>query len=325
MISRKRKPPSGPASTNAKRKVLLLGPQTREETLSTVLAENGIEGRVATVTAGWQEREDEMQALQAHLDGRADNLGLYHRAEQVFREDAELAEIHHERQGKLRTVQGLYDVHLRNAMATVAALNSHNGDEDLLAEEREEAMEVVRRIDARHLEKVVAIHEEYDGRLALDTRPSLQKHRKEIRKIVKAAKAIAIAGGHVAILLNRLRLFGIREMIGNRPVIGWSAGAMVLTERVVLYHDSPPQGPGNAEVLETGLGLCRGIVPLPHARRRLRLEDPERVGRFARRFSPDVCAAMDEGAWVVLNGSACRASAGTLRLQPDGAVKRWKP
>ncbi len=45
---------------------------------------------------------------------------------------------------------------------------------------------------------------------------------------------------------------------------------MVVCETVVLFHDSPPQGAGNAEVLDAGLGLARGVIALPHARRRLR-------------------------------------------------------
>lgn len=107
-----------------------------------------------------------------------------------------------------------------------------------------------------------------------------------------------IAGGHVAVLLNRLRLFGVIELAEDKPIVAWSAGAMALGARVVLFHDSPPWGAGNAEVLEVGLGCYRGLLPLPDARHWLRLEDPARVALFARRFAPDLCAALDDGAAV---------------------------
>jgi hypothetical protein len=59
------------------------------------------------------------------------------------------------------------------------------------------------------------------------------------------------------------------------PVFAWSAGAMAVTDRVVLFHDSPPAGPpATPRSSAHGLGLFPGVVALPHARRRLRLEGP---------------------------------------------------
>jgi hypothetical protein len=135
--------------------------------------------------------------------------------------------------------------------------------------------------------------------------------------------AFAVAGGHVAVLLNRLRLFGLAELVGERPVFAWSGGAMVLGERLVLFHDDPPQGAGHAEVLEAGLGLYQGLLPLPHARRRLKLDEPLRVALFARRFADLTCVALDDGAtlclehgrWVPWGGDGAR------RLLPDGSLE----
>ena len=78
-----------------------------------------------------------------------------------------------------------------------------------------------------------------------------------------------IAGGHVAVLVNRLRLFGMRALLGHKPIAAWSAGAMALTTRVLLFHDRPPQGAGNAEIFEHGLDLVPDAVFLPHAATRL--------------------------------------------------------
>jgi hypothetical protein len=132
---------------------------------------------------------------------------------------------------------------------------------------------------------------------------------------------LCIAGGHVAVLLGRLRLFDLTALVDSRPVIAWSAGAMAVCDRVVLYHDSPPQGPGNPEVLDAGLALCRGIVALPHARKRLKLDDPVRVALFARRFSPATCVVLDEGARLEWNGREWTAGPGTFRLERRGALR----
>ena len=119
-----------------------------------------------------------------------------------------------------------------------------------------------------------------------------------------------------------MRLFGIAEMIRDKPILAWSAGAMALSERIVLFHDSPPQGAGNSEILDVGLGLFRGLIPLPHAKRRLRLEDPVRVALFARRFSPDTCVPLDEKMSVrrAALGVGWEPGAGSLELTASGRV-----
>jgi hypothetical protein len=95
---------------------------------------------------------------------------------------------------------------------------------------------------------------------------------------------------------------------------------MVLSERIVVFHDSPPQGAGNAEVLEAGLGAFQGVLPLPHARRRLQLSDRARVSLFSRRFEPAQCVALDEECRVEWDGSAWSAPSGTRRLTPEGTL-----
>ena len=85
--------------------------------------------------------------------------------------------------------------------------------------------------------------------------------------------AIVIAGGHVASLLNRLALFDMLALAAGKPIIAWSAGAMVLTERIVLFHDYPPYGSDIAQVLDAGFGLAPGVVVLPDPRRRINLDD----------------------------------------------------
>ena len=149
----------------------------------------------------------------------------------------------------------------------------------------------------------------------------MRQHMELLAEQLEECEAVAIAGGHVAVLVNRLFMFDMRRLIGPRPVFAWSGGAMSLTERVVLFHDSPPQGQGNAEVLEAGRGWAVGVVALPHARRRLRLDDRARVALFARRFEPALCLVLDDGAALALGDAGYRADAGVRRLTTDGGVE----
>jgi peptidase E len=288
-----------------------------------VVRGRGVEGEVAVVTAGWQEREEEVDELRDHLGGGVVNLRLYHRAEQVFAADPELARAHRQRQDKLKRMQGLYRLRLDHALAAARELLTRRDDPELLLAEREAALAAIRELDRVHVERVRAVNLELDAAIRPLEREAVAAHREELRRLLAGCAAFAVAGGHVAVLLNRLRLFGVAELIGERPVFAWSGGAMVLGERLVLFHDDPPQGAGHAEVLEAGLGLYSGLLPLPHARRRLKLDEPLRVALFARRFADLACVALDDGAtlrweegrWVLAGGEGAR------RLLADGSVE----
>jgi hypothetical protein len=75
---------------------------------------------------------------------------------------------------------------------------------------------------------------------------------------------------------------------------------MALSERVVLFHDFVQHGVAQTEVFGEGLGVVRELVPLPHMRRRLRVDDPIRMSVLARRFAPARCVVLDDGVRVSL-------------------------
>jgi len=300
--------------------VVLLGPQRFTPTLGEAVARAGVEGRLASVTAGWQEREAEDLELHEHLGERTVNLMLYARAEDVFEKDAELFRAHRERQEKLRTLQALYRRRLAATRDAARRLVEAQGDEALLAPEREDAIRALSRLDAHHLRRVAAIDAEFEKRWRPEGRPVLRRHVRAIERQLEKVAGLAIAGGHVAILLNRLRLFGIASRVGGRPVFAWSAGAMAVCERVVLFHDNPPQGEGAPEVLQAGLGLVGGVVALPHAKRRLALDDRGRVTLLARRFEPDAALAFDDGSWLLFRDGRREAVSGVQQLLGAGEV-----
>jgi hypothetical protein len=285
--------------------VTLIGPQRTEPTLASVVESLGLRGRLAAITAGWEEREGEDQELRDHLGGRVVNLRVHERCERVYESDAELHAALRARFDRQRRLQELYRVRLAHALDAARTLLARRSDADLaelIGPACEEALQSVRELDARHLAHVEEIHAAFDARWKPHERTDLARAREAVARDLAGCEALCIAGGHVTVLLNRVRLLGIADLLGNKPLIAWSAGAMVACRRVVLFHDSPPQGAGNAEVLETGLGLAPGVVALPHADKRLRLGDAARVELFARRFAPDLCALLVRGSRLDWDG-----------------------
>jgi hypothetical protein len=301
--------------------IALLGPQRVQPTVASVAARLGIEGRFAVITAGWEEREGEDDELRDQLGGRADNLRLFQRGIQAQLADPPLAEALEQHHEALRREKDLYRQRLNHAMAAAREMLHHaSAGTPLVRREQDDAIAAVTALDEHHVRSVREMRAAFAARWRPAEREAVRRRREEIAPLIAGAAAIAIAGGHVGVLLEHLRLFGVLDLAGARPIIAWSAGAMALAERIVLFHDSPPWGAGNAEVHEEGLGACRGILPLPHARRRLRLHDRVRVSLLARRFGAFRCLAMDDGAMIARRDGRTEFHAGARHLRPDGSV-----
>lgn len=306
------------SNLSSARYVVLLGAQRFDSTLGSIVRRLACEGPFALITAGWREREDEDERLREHLDCETVNLRLYHRAEDVFARDPELAAAHRAKQTKLRHKQDFYRIRLEHELSAIHVIGQRRAPAEVLAEEEQVSIAALRQLDAQHLEQCRRVNAEYEAAMRPLERPAVHEHRQQLREALAGCRAIAIAGGHVAALLNRMRLFGIAELIEDRPVFAWSGGGMVVSEQLVLFHDSPPQGPGASELLGDGLGLARNVLPFPHPHIRLRLDDRARTSLLARRFAPAKCVAMPEGAYVVAREGQLERPSLAMLMTDDG-------
>ncbi len=306
------------------RRVILLGPQAPVPTLASVRTDLvkdrtlGARDAVPTITAGWQERESEDAELDAELASRSCNLRLYERADEVIEADPDLARAHRAVQDRLKLLRRAYNLRLAHLIEAWREVDRLDGDAALVSEERAAALESIRSLDARHLERVRELRAEFERLHAPTSRDSVRRHRDEICARIQDAPVVVIAGGHIATLLNRLRLFDLRDALAERTVVAWSAGAMALGSRIVLFHDRPPQGPGNAEAFENGLALFADLIPFPHASRRLRLDDPARIGRLARRLAPSACALLEAETRLEWHPAGWRDVSAGSRLTDEG-------
>jgi hypothetical protein len=280
-------------------RVVLLGPQ-RRPTLDSVVRSLGLPGPFATVTAGWREREPDVGELTSLLGGSAVNLELYRRGVDVAERDPVFAAGWDELRRTLDGLQEVYLLRLDYALRAVDAVQRRAGVD---AEAVSAAVAAVRSLDEEHLRRVNGARGEFYARLEPHARPVIAAHRDEVAGILREAGALVVAGGHVGVLADVLHLFNVAAFVGS-TVIAWSAGAMALADRIVLFHDRAPQGPGQPEVYGSGLSLVRDVVLLPHARARLLLEDGPRMAVLARRFGPARCVPLEAGSRIdVVDGA----------------------
>ena len=305
-------------------RVILLGPQRRPTLDAAVRLLSASDGPIATVTAGWQEREPDDSLLSTLLGGHDVNLGLYRRWLDVLDRDPAYAEGSRRLASVLGEFEDTYLLRLDYALQAVYALWHRTGasaDDPVSEEAVADAIGAVRELDTGYLDQVNAARSEFFAELAPHDRPVIAEHRAAVAGVLGSASALVMAGGHVGVLAEVLHLFNIAAALQPplSQVIAWSAGAMALADRIVLFHDRSPQGPGHPEVYGAGLSLLRGVVLLPHARARLLLDDAPRMAVFARRFAPARCILLETGARLDV-GSDGAWPPGTRILAEDGRV-----
>jgi len=256
---------------------------------------------VSTVTAGWQEREVDDAELRELVGLRTVNLSLHARMQSVYDEDREYAHAEREHEAALAELRQLYLVQLDHALS--AAYDVARGS-DARPRLRERALtdslRVVALLDAQHMQRVSDFQQAFYDAWLPQERPAVARNRDEIQSVLEGSSALAIAGGHVGELARVLHLFHVAPHLPAR-VVAWSAGAMALTERVVLFHDFVPHGVAHTEVYGRGIGVVPGVVALPHARRRLRVGDQIRMSVLSRRFAPARCLVLDDATRVPLD------------------------
>jgi hypothetical protein len=307
--------------------VVLLGPQPRDfADIGAVVDELKLEGPVALITAGWQENEGDDGALTEAIGLSPVNLELHRRSEDVVRGEPDFIEAWTMRQKHLRHLQEFYRIRLEAIDDAAMAINVRHVDESLLFEQHSLTVDQLKHLDQEHLRHCSDIRFDFDHAWNPGELPTVRKHREEVAALLEGCSSIVITGGHVVALLNRLRLFDVLRHRGQRPIVAWSAGAMSLTDRIVLFHDSPPFGKNLAQVLDFGIGICPGIVAMPDLSRRVRLEHRDGIGRFTRRMSPAHCLALDPGSRLSFRGGRIDETLRSGRLLDSGDVDwEWTP
>lgn len=299
-------------------RITVLGPERPAPVLPEVLERLAIRGPLALISAGWRYDELRDEPLREALGRPLHNLGLYEAFRDLERHAPELIAVYARKQHELKRIKDRYRSAIVPAMHECQTLYTPDPGCRWLAL----SIRHLQEIDAIFLEEADALHRSFDSAADPRDHPRVRAHAERMRDTMDGCDAVLLAGGHVGVLRNRLSFFGFEHLLRDRAIIAWSAGAMALTDRVLLFHDYTNWGVGIAEVLDRGLGLLHDVVFLPHCRDRLDLDHAQNVAILARRVAPARAIGLLNGA-VLLDGllpvSAVPDAA--LELCVDGAVR----
>ncbi len=147
-------------------KTVLLGPQRFRTTVGAVIRTVAPEGAVATVTAGWQDRESDTGELDATLEGRGRHLNLYGRLVDVLDSDERFAAAALAHRDAVDELAGIYSLRLQRALDSVYTVQRRTVRTDLAALALADGVRVVQSIDQWYLDAVDQLHGELQSRRA---------------------------------------------------------------------------------------------------------------------------------------------------------------
>jgi hypothetical protein len=299
---------------------VLLGPVGDGAILDGVLRSLDVDGPVALVTAGWAEAERNDAELDRALGGGTRNLGLYGRRLDILDRDGEYAAAERQLHAVIGELREAYLVQLRHALLGVEAVRQHVAKaRRRTAAQLDDAIETVRALDDRHAARMAEAYGEFYTAFPPHDRTVIAEHRESIAATVSECAAIAIAGGHVGVLNDCLHLANIGAVLGDRPLLAWSSGAMAAAERVMVVDDGDLAARPD-EVLAEGIGVVHGVVPLPDAVHRMRVDDRDHLALLARRVAPRVCVLLDSGDVLPCDGVGVPDFQLARVVAPDGTV-----
>lgn len=246
------------------------------------------------------------------------NLRLYQRWQEIVASDPDYAAAERTLLDDLEEQQAVYALRLFHAIAALDEVNRRDKRPAVRWAAVADGIRQLRALDEWHLGQVAGVRQEFYRRTMIGERPSVVRHRREVAETVADSAGMVITGGHVGVLLHLLHVFGLASMI-KPPVITWSAGAMALSDRVVLFGAHRPAGRRLPEVWAEGLGAFSGALPFPHPRQRLPMQDPYQLALLARRFKRWTCLLFDDGVRVDLS-AGWPPPVGARWITRDGAV-----
>ena len=300
-------------------RALLLGPLGAAPQLTDELTELGVDGPVALVTAGYEEAERNDAHLDRALGGGTRNLGLYGRRLDILDSDPDYAAALQRLRVELAEQQTLYRARVVHALAGVDAVRRlGGGTRRSVGTQLDAAIRDVRALDDTHSAYIGAALQRFEAEFPPDQRDALLLHRDAVAALLRDCAALAIAGGHIGVILESMWLCDVGAATARMPLIAWSSGAMAVTERV-LVADEHEIAERPTEVMGLGTAAVRGVVVMVDAQARLRVGDADSVALLARRCAPRACVLLDPGDRVLCDDGV--ADLGSARIAGiDGSV-----
>lgn len=277
------------------------------------------------------------------FDTNIQNLSIYHLFKRFQQECPDIYQVYHEKQETVKKIKEFYRVKNAELITTywkqvelirsffpdlsLHDIHTFKQEEEHLPTAKTSPSELekwyfCRQIqdtlqsiivnDERMVKTIVEVERRFEDYTQLKENPVYRQIRQILKETILSANSIFIFSGHTAVLLNRLRFFGLRQTLiealnrgTNFYTIG--AGAEILCDKVILFNkpnrewpsDEPLPG-GSFEFFDNGFGLIRTIQILPQDVSQFTVHKPDTLSYIASRFNSHTCVSLDKNSYLYI-------------------------
>ncbi|MFP4496798.1 MAG: Type 1 glutamine amidotransferase-like domain-containing protein [Vulcanimicrobiota bacterium] len=138
--------------------------------------------------------------------------------------------------------------------------------------------------------------------------PTYKTQKEILEKRILSANSIFIFGGNVAVLMNRLNFYKLKDTFRKALADGTnfftvSAGSDVLSDKIILYgwvDLEHPEVHRDFEFFDHGFGLITKLTLFPHCLDRIKTRDPDTLSYLAHRFESSIAVGLDQLSFLKL-------------------------
>ncbi len=273
-------------------------------------------------------------------DSAIQNLSIYHLFDKFKKNCPELYALYHEKQETIKRIKQFYRIKNKELINTywqqyklikesytemglhdmLTFQQDQDQDQAFIAKLRPREVEQLyscRQIqdtlsniiinDERMVKTIIEIESHFFNYSKVKRNPVYQEIRNLLHERILSANSIFIFSGHSAVLLNRLRFFGLRDTFvealnrgTNFYTIG--VGAEILCEKVILYNKEEEAGSplDRFEFFDNGFGLVKNVQILPQDVNHIDVENKDLLTHIASRFNSHTCVCLDKRSYLFI-------------------------
>jgi hypothetical protein len=275
-------------------------------------------------------------------DVNIQNLGIYHTFNEFKKAEPQLYCFYHEKQQNIKSIKEMYR-NKNNSLVRILKEQVKKIKEefpgttfhDIMEYNIKDGFSSLMETDEKDLQKqryhyycrdiqytlkhirdidyeIAAVSREIDSyffkKSKISEIPLYQAQKQEMEERILSSNTIFIFGGNVAVLLNRLSFYQLKDTLKKALINGAnfftvSAGSDILVEKIILYgwvdleHPEPWQ---DFEFFDNGFGLITKLTLFPHCVDRIKMQDPDTRSYLAYRFQGTNCVGLDQRSFLKL-------------------------
>jgi hypothetical protein len=275
-------------------------------------------------------------------DQNIQNLSIYHEFNNFKKQEPELHRFYHEKQKNIKAIKELYrqknftqvqilkrqlcrikEEFPGTTFAQAMAYDVKEGFKKIMeardidtsthrfhyyCRELQYTLKHIRSID----KEMAVVSSEFDDyffkKSGIEKNPTYIGQKKMLEERILSSNTIFIFGGHVAVLMNRLNFYKLKDAFRKALASGTnfltvSAGTDVMCDKIILFGWVDIEYPDPCrefEFFDHGFELITKLTPFPHCIERIKTDDPDTLSYLAHRFDGSICVGLDQKSFLKL-------------------------